>query len=74
MVNINNMSKIKKQISPVAEESPSEDSVPSVAPSIGEKELLADGWQETPEVRDNGNVRVFEKVVNGVREYKELRK
>ena len=28
------------------------------------------GWVETPEVRPGG-VRVFERIVNGVREYKE---
>lgn len=33
--------------------------------------LLADGWIETPEIR-LGGVRVFEKIIDGVREYKEI--
>ena len=34
-------------------------------------QLKADGWQETPEIR-LGVFKVFEKVADGVREYKEV--
>lgn len=42
-----------------------------VTPSLTFSDLEVDGWQKTPEVRPNG-VSVYEKVIDGVRQYKEV--